>query len=548
MELTKKNIHRVGQKEPVMSQVTLDDDVIVPDSKADMEAVILDCADVELEETRLMGSRLVVRGRLYFRVLYHTQKNRMVDSVEGTLPFEETINVSNIAEGDEVQVDWELEDLNVTMIHSRKLNIKALLTLAVMAQTQGVESVAIAAETSQGVETASRSVDVAQMAVQLRDTYRVKEEVELSGNKPNIAQILWYRLEPRGIECRPLDGKLSIHGEMELFCIYKGEEEHIPLQWVERSIPFSGALEVPESTDEMVPDIRIRPIHRDVEAKEDYDGEMRLLSVETVLEMDVRLYTEEHLAILDDVYCPGADVILQSRPIILDRLVTRNASKYKMTDKLTLSHADKVLQICHADGAVKLDHMEATEGGLDVEGTLCVDVLYVAADDQSPVRCVRGMLPFRYTVEVPGLRAGAVDGSSITGTSVFGGAATAMGQGRKSLLSRCRVIPGLEQLGAMMLGNGELEIKAVITLDSIVMEQLTVDGIDHVQIVPMDPQKFDRMPGIVGYVVQKGDTLWKIAKRFYASVDNIRDINGLSGDELMPGQKLLIIKQTERVL
>ena len=110
------------------------------------------------------------------------------------------------------------------------------------------------------------------------------------------------------------------------------------------------------------------------------------------------------------------------------------------------------------------------------------------------------------------------------------------------------VVPGLDQISAMLLGNGELEIKAVITLDSIVMEQLVMDGIESAQIVPMDPQKFERMPGMVGYVVQKGDTLWKIAKRFYASVDNIKTINGLTGDDLMPGQKLLILKQTERVL
>lgn len=520
MELTKRNIHRNRKKEQVISQVTLDDDVIVPDTKADVEAVILDCADVELEETRLVGNRLMVRGRLYFRVLYHAQKSRMVDSIEGSLPFEESINVREMTDRDEVQMEWELEDMSISLIHSRKLNVKGLLTLTATAWETSVEMVTVAAEAAQGVETTSYTMEAAQLAVQMRDTYRVKEEVELSGNKPNIDQILWYRLEPRGIECRPLDGKLSIHGELELFCIYKGEEEHIPLQWLERSIPFSGALEVAESSDEMIPEIRIHPIHRDVEAKEDYDGEMRQLAVEAVLEMDVALYREESLTVLDDVYCPGADVTLQSRSITIDHLLTRNASKYKMTDKLTLSNADKILQICHADGAVKLDRIRPVQEGLDVEGTLCVDVLYVAADDQSPVRCVRGMLPFQYLVSAPLSEAS-------QGSCVY------------------RIFPGLEQLSAMLLGNGELEIKAIITLDSVVMEPCIVDTIDNAQIVPMDPKKFDAMPGIVGYVVQKGDTLWKIAKKFYASVDNIKRINGLMDDTLVPGQKLLIIKETK---
>lgn len=520
MELTKTNIHRNRLKEQVISQVTLDDDVIVPDSKADVESVILDCADVEVEESRLMANRLMVRGRLYFRVLYHAQKSRTVDSIEGSLPFEENINVQNMSDSDEIRVDWEIEDMNISLIHSRKINVKGLLTLTAAAWESCVEMVTMAAESTQGVETVSRTVEAAQLAVQMRDTYRVKEEVELSGNKPNIDQILWYRLEPRGIECRPLDGKLSIHGEMEMFCIYKGQEEHVPLQWLERSIPFSGALEVPDSTDEMVPEVRIRPIHRSVEAKEDYDGERRLLAIEAVLEMEVTLYREERLTVLDDVYCPGADVILRHGAVTVDRLVTRNGSKYKMTDKINLSNAQKILQICHADGAVKADRIRPRAGGLEVEGTLWVDVLYVAADDLSPVRCVRGMLPFQYEIAAP----------------------ISEDSGKKY---RYRVISGLEQLSAMLLGNGELEIKAVITMDSIVMEPWEMEVIESAQVVPMDPKKFDQLPGIVGYVVQKGDTLWKIAKKFYASVESIKNSNHLTNDTLMPGQKLLIIKETK---
>lgn len=519
MELIKKNIHRNWQKGRTVTQVTLDDDFIVPDAKEDMEALILDSADVELEESRLMSGRCAVKGRLFFHVLYHTQKDKMVDSMEGTMPFEEMVNVSDMAEGDDLRVDWAVEDLSVSMINSRKLNVKAVVTLTITAEELRDEEVVVDVESSEGAETASQYIEAVQLAVQIRDIYRMKEEVELSASKPNIAQILWQKLEPRGIECRPLDGKLSIHGEMELFCIYKGEEDHIPLQWLERSIPFSGSVELPDCTDEMIPDIDIRPVHRDVEVKADYDGEMRMLAVEAVLELDVRLYEEERIAVLSDIYCPGADVVIQSGSAHLKRLVTRNASKYKMSDKLTLSAADKILQICHADGAVKLESVEPTENGLNVEGTLCVDVLYVASDDQSPVRSIRGMLPFHYTTTADGIRDGAL----------------------------VRMKPGLEQLSAMLLGNGELEIKAVIILDSLVMEPLEVPSIVSAQIVPMDPEKLEKIPGIVGYVVQSGDTLWKIAKKFYAPVDSIRERNDISGDELTAGQRILIVKQTERI-
>lgn len=519
MELIKKTIHRNRQKGRVVTQVTLDDDFIVPDTKEDMEALILDRSEVELEESRLMGNRCSVKGQLHFWILYHTQKNRSVDNMAGSLPFEEFVNVNDAAEDDEIQVSWEVEDMTASMVNSRKLNIKAVLTLTVTLEELKSEELAVEVDAADGAQSSSQYIETAQIAVQTHDTYRIKEEVELSSSKPNISEILWQSLEPRGIECRPLDGKLSIHGEMELFCIYRGDEEHIPLQWVERSIPFSGSVEMPDCTDEMIPAITIRPVHRDVEAKTDYDGENRLLSVEAVLELEIRLYEEERISILRDVYCPGADVALQSGTAHLEHLVTRNASKYKMTDKLMLDGAEKILQICHADGSVKLDSVEIVENGLAVEGTLCVDVLYVAADDESPVRSIRGMLPFSYTIEAGGIGPEAV----------------------------YRVHPGLEQLGATLMGNGELEIKAVIILDTLALEQLEIPTIQGAEVIPMDPEKLAAMPGIVGYVVQNGDTLWKIAKKFYASVDNIRELNEISGDEPEPGQRLLIVKQTERL-
>ncbi len=43
------------------------------------------------------------------------------------------------------------------------------------------------------------------------------------------------------------------------------------------------------------------------------------------------------------------------------------------------------------------------------------------------------------------------------------------------------------------------------------------------------------------YVVQQGDTLWKIAKRYYTTVDNLVLINEIDNpDVIKPGQKLII--------
>ena len=60
---------------------------------------------------------------------------------------------------------------------------------------------------------------------------------------------------------------------------------------------------------------------------------------------------------------------------------------------------------------------------------------------------------------------------------------------------------------------------------------------------PADLQKLQQMPGIVGYIVQPGDTLWNIAKKFHTTVDNIMAANGLTEERIHPGDRLILVKE-----
>ena len=43
--------------------------------------------------------------------------------------------------------------------------------------------------------------------------------------------------------------------------------------------------------------------------------------------------------------------------------------------------------------------------------------------------------------------------------------------------------------------------------------------IQGVRSEPADLERLESMPGIVGYIVQPGDSLWKIAKKFHTTVE-----------------------------
>ena len=75
------------------------------------------------------------------------------------------------------------------------------------------------------VETLKRTANAAAIAVRRKDTYRIKEELSLTGGKPNIGQLLWREMKLRDVTAKPLDGRLHLDGELSVFVIYGAEDE-----------------------------------------------------------------------------------------------------------------------------------------------------------------------------------------------------------------------------------------------------------------------------------------------------------------------------------
>ena len=144
-----------------------------------------------------------------------------------------------------------------------------------------------------------------------------------------------------------------------------------------------------------------------------------------------------------------------------------------------------------------------------------VSLLYLTDDDGAPVGAISEVLPFSGTVEAEGIREDCVWQLNL----------------------------GLEQLGAVMLGGGEAEVKAQLTVELLVFQPMQEEVVTSVQTQPFDLKRWEQQPGIVGYIVQPGDSLWKIAKKFHTTVDQVREMNEIDGEEAGAGARLLLIKE-----
>lgn len=518
MEQIKKTIRcgRIGKS--VTDQFYVDEDINLPEAKSDAERIICGSGRVHVEEIRMADHYAKVSGRISWQILYEAQEEeRGMAAVTGRIPFEELVYTDEMPES-QLFVKSASAEVSVSLINSRKFNLKASVDMEI--GSQGEQEVSITTDVEEeGLYKKFMQKDILRLHAVKKDVLRIKEEVSLPSGKENIGELLFWELELRKMDTRLESDVLVLRGDLQVFCLY--ETADMKTEWCEQSLPFEGRLECPGAAEDMYHCVYGALVDDNIEARMDEDGEFRIFGLEASLEVRYFVYAEESMEILEDLYAPGRRLIPSGEEVYLESLVMQNRSVCRVAEQLSLPELrDGALQICHSGGFLQIESAEAEEGILKVEGVLNVRFMYVKADDRQPFEIWQGMVPFAHEVECAGVKD-----------------------------PLCFDLSGsLEQLSVSLLGSGQAEVKASLAFQVFARKPERMWGIGEVKEEPFDIKKLENAPGIVGYIMKQGDTLWDLAKKYNTTEERIRRENDMAEGEPKEGDRILIFKENMGIL
>lgn len=517
MELEKVKIHRKREIGSAVSQITLDDDYNVPDYRPDIVKVLKEKGELRFDEVKAGNGAVWIKGNLQFTVLYRCEQGRgKISCLKGEIPFQEKLNVDGLQEFGKVRAAGEIEDITIGVINSRKINVRAVVVLRAAAEEEMDEELTAKLEEAGEYEQQTGKMEALNLLIASRDICRQKSEVVLPSSKPNVQEILWRSIELRNVEGVIREGKVFVAGEVLVAVLYSEEEESERLQWYETTLPLECSVDCEVDGEDCISRIAAVPIASELEVKPDYDGEERVLVLELAMSVDIRVWREEKLEILTDLYSLKQKVMPVRKDRVLEKLLVKNYAKCRMAEQMELPESqEKILQICACEGRVNLEKREPVENGIRAEGTVTVELLYITTDDNMPVGSVREIYPFSQVIEVPQMSSGL----------------------------HLELDSGIEQLSAVMLDQEHIEVKATIHLDLLAFQEQNIPNIEEVTEEPLDMEELENRPGLVGYIAKAGDDLWTIAKENHTTVRDIMETNGWKDKELVPGDAVLIVKQ-----
>ncbi|MDD6573407.1 MAG: DUF3794 domain-containing protein [Thermoflexaceae bacterium] len=513
MELVKKSVRLNCSEKSMKKFKTVDEDMNVPEMKGDINKIICSTHEAVIENMKASDRKEAVRGYVEFDILYLNSDNGGLEHLEGKYPFEETFEL----EDEKSQVNFrgkaEIEDFSVKIINSRKINIKSLIAISCFGDEISDDEI-VTDVTDGNVLVRKENMVFSQIKADGEDTFRIKEDIELPKNKPNVRNLIWSDMRLKSRETRLLDDGLYIKGDIGIFIIYTPDNDDIT-QWYETAVPFEGKVELSGVSEEMFSMIPLRLQETSVLIKADYDGEERVIGAEGIIKIDIKAYSEEEMPVVWDMYSTANHVDVKSCDKNFQQMIMKNSLKARGYNKYKISDADeKPLQICYAYGDAHLENAAVTEDGMKIEGFVDVTVIYISADDNGPMASFQCQVPFLQEMSM----------EKQAGTPEYA-------------INLC-----VDQINASMISGDEVEVRVFVGIEILMMRVMSQKFITEADMTPMTSKELSSFPGIIGYIVSNEETLWDIAKRYKTTVEKIRGVNKITVDNVKRGDKLLITR------
>ena len=518
MEIIRKKItldQAVGEE---ISQILLEGDIIVPDTKPDMALVLQADANISIDKIETFADRINYAGKLNIQVLYLAGQNeRTVHSISVSTSIDDFLNIEGAQKDSLVDFKADIQNIEYDMINDRKISYRAVVNTTVTVLNQEQTEIITDVEGLESGQKQLQNLTMKKIVLQKGDRFSIKDEISVPSGKPNIQEILQTNVSIINQEAKSLNGKIQITGTLSITTLYKGDDNENLLEFMEHQISFNGVLDTPIAIDEMFCDATTTVWDKYVQITSDDDGEDRIIELDITIGANIKLTTLQELEILEDAYSTTKELEMERKTISYPRFVCRNKTQNNVNELVRLGgEYPPILQIVRIKGKAHLDDVKVVIDKVVAEGAVEIDILYIASSDEMPLYYHKVLVPYRQIIEAKG-----ADVHMNANVEIY-----------------------VDNVNFSMQHDKEIDLRIGLTFATHVGENIETTMVQEINFLELDTNYIDSLPSITVYIVQKGDTLWKIAKKYNTTVSEIVELNDIDNpDAIYIGQKLLLLKK-----
>lgn len=477
----------------------------------DIGKVLLVQGKVDILNVKLIKGKVVVNGTTRFNVLYDTldeDNNAHPHVQEAIKDFREEIEIDGIDDNMIAKVDSKIEYIEHNLEES-KVQLNALVNLSAEVEEYKTIEAIKEINSKDGLETMKEDITYKEMFGRGVSHANINDVINLGDDYPEIDEVIKFTINTKEIEAMVAEDRIITSGEVLVNLIYYGEET---INSYKTTIPFNHFIEMLGATSELDQTVEYEVAEGNYEIMGNEIGQRKILNLDIKVKVTGKAFQDKTRELIIDAYSIKEKLLIKRE----EMSVKESLLDIDQIEDISLSikevDAQEVLDI---ETSATIIGEKFVENGVEVEGLLSVNLVYLDRISEE-IMSYNMDYPFKSTMYDD------IDPES-----------------------SIEVHSNIEDVDFSIRKDG-LEVDCRIALTANLSKNRKIHTIKEIEETEELIDK-SNAPSITIYIVQKGDTLWDIAKRYNSTQEDIITSNKLETAEINVGDKIIIEKKVEEI-
>jgi len=512
LNLIRENI----EYEQLLGENTADtvvkEEYVIPDTHPDVREILMLDVKALINSKEIIEDKVYLEGQLQYNVIYisKNQDQTDVENVVYSSKFSNTIGIMGARPEMLCDAECFVEHIDCKIINERKICLEGILKLKSEVYKNFSFQIVKDIEAVKDVQYLKNPTSIDKITRSLNGELVGKANIKIPNDKPEIAKVVKCDINIHKKEVKLYEGKIQVNAFACISLIYKGRDSR-ELFYTEQEVMLNKELDFEGVNPYMenYTDFKLDAMEFDI--KEDDLGEKRIVDVEFLIRTNTRAMHKEEVDMIEDVYSPTAMLEMDKKDYGLNVMQGQLLTEALVKGDIELNNSKgKPSKVIMCNASVCVTDKKVMEDKVIIEGIMNVTVLYRSDDDEKYLSAVKDEIPFTC-------------GAEILGTKI-------------NMSSVCKV--SLENINAD-IEVGNISVRAVVKVytrvNYMVQKKFLVD------VYPIEMEVPKKKASISIYVVQTGDTLWKIAKKYNTTMQEVAMVNGIDDSNIIKVSQKLII-------
>ncbi len=494
MDIIKDKIKVMELSNSTKKEFDINQSYIIPDIKSDIIKVTNTSGNVFIEKEEIQNDRIKIEGSILALSLYLDGEGNN-NSLDLEMPFSEFINIDNIEReitNDDYETEIMINKLELKIINERKVELNANVISKVRIYSENeADIVKEINDENNKIEKKEKNVVLENLIGKGKTRCYLKENVKITDVEKVINIVsLNYSLE--NIDTKISYNKVLAKSDVMLEILYRNEENRI--NRATATFPIMGFIDIQDVSDNN--ECKLKNQLRNIKMSINNDS---TLNLEMEFEYKCYVYEQINTNIIDDMYGIKKSYNYKKSKIQLNDMSLEKVTTKNINEKVLI---DNINQLYDSNVSVLITNKYNQDGLDKYVGTLEVNYIYNTFDSNS-IESMIQKFDFDFEVE-----------------------------------ENTEIQINISSKNFIILPDSSVDSKIELNVEKVANDTRCIEVIDDIEEVEEEARE---SYSIIIYFVQKGDSLWKIAKRFRSTVDRIAEINNIEDVNVIDvGQKLYI--------